>query len=66
MSDSEGARLVRGEVWCRRIERPLPIGEHEACSYCFGKVEDVETGDHARFCDFQKGRDPVNFGFPQH
>lgn len=65
MSDSQGTRLVRGEVWCRRVKRPLPLGEHKSCPYCFGKLEDVESGEHEKFCDFQEGKDPIHFGFPE-
>ena len=65
MSDSQGARLVRGEVWCRRLKRTLPIGEHKDCSYCFGRVVDIETAEHEKFCDFEEGKDPVCFGFPE-
>ena len=65
MSDSPGTDLVRSEVWCRRLKRPRAIGDHKACPYCFGRVEDVESGEHERFCDFQPGKDPICFGFPE-
>jgi hypothetical protein len=52
-------------VYCRRLKRPLPVLDHVACSYCFGKERDVRTGDHERFCDFQEGKDPIHFGFPE-
>jgi hypothetical protein len=56
--------IAPGEVMCRRLKRPLPIAEHRQCLYCFGEPEDVGTGDHPRFCDFDPERDPINFGFP--
>ena len=71
MSDSKkrcettGTLLVRHEVVCRRLKRPLPVGEHKNCSYCFGDVGDVETGEYARFCDYEEGKDPICFGFPE-
>ncbi len=52
------------EVFCRRLERALPVGEHTDCPYCFGKKGDVQTTEHARFCDFEPGKDPIQFGFP--
>ena len=52
------------QVFCRRLERLLPIGEHADCPYCFAVTEEIKTGDHARFCDFKEGQDPINFGFP--
>lgn len=54
-----------GEVYCRRIKLALPLAEHKSCPYCFGKESDIRTGDHATFCDFEEGKDPVNFGFPE-
>ena len=52
-------------VYCRRLKRPLPVVEHVSCSYCFGKERDVKSGDHQRFCDFEEGKDPIHFGFPE-
>ena len=51
-------------VHCRRIDLPIPVAEHASCPYCFGKEADIRTGDHAKFCDFQEGKDPICFGFP--
>lgn len=67
MSDPVSGRDARatGEVFCRRLKRPLPVMEHVACSYCFGKEGDVRSADHARFCDFEEGKDPIHFGFPE-
>jgi len=54
-----------GTVFCRRIKLPLAVAEHASCPYCFGKEADVKTGDHEKFCDFQEGKDPICFGFPE-
>jgi hypothetical protein len=62
----QGAAVPATEstVFCRRLERKLPVREHLACPYCDGREADVRSADHARFCDFEKGRDPIVFGFP--
>jgi len=52
-------------VFCRRLERTLPIVDHLECPYCFGKGHEVRTTDHERFCDFELGKDPIHFGFPE-
>ncbi|MCC6406254.1 MAG: hypothetical protein IT453_03740 [Planctomycetes bacterium] len=52
-------------VDCRRLERPLTVGEHLKCPYCFGTTAQVASGQRDCFCDFKKGRDPVHFGFPE-
>ena len=51
-------------VFCRRIHLPLAVADHKSCPYCFGAESDVRTGDHAKFCDFEEGKDPICFGFP--
>ena len=53
-------KLVR----CRRTGRDFDLGEHQKCPYCFGHAEEIETGEHEKFCDFEPGRDPVCYGFP--
>jgi len=53
------------QVFCRRLERPLTISEHLDCLYCFGNKTEVRTADHDCFCDFEPGKDPINFGFPE-
>jgi len=58
-------RLKVERVPCRRLEAQPCVEEHLACPYCFGSLEDVETGDHARFCDFEPGKDAISFGFPE-
>jgi hypothetical protein len=65
MNDPVARKPTTSEVYCRRIKRALPIVEHLACSYCFGKERDVKSADYARFCDFEEGKDPVVFGFPE-
>jgi hypothetical protein len=54
-----------GTVFCRRVKVALPITDHQGCPYCFGKDSDIKTGDHEKFCDFQEGKDPICFGFPE-
>ncbi|MFO1078600.1 MAG: hypothetical protein U1E73_12825 [Planctomycetota bacterium] len=51
-------------VFCRRLERTLPVDEHAECPYCFGKAKEIATGQHEQFCDFRPGKDPIQFGFP--
>ena len=51
-------------VYCRRLERQLPVTEHVECPYCFGKPDEVQAAEHGRFCDFEPGKDPIHFGFP--
>ena len=53
-------------VHCRRTGQELAVQQHLTCPYCFGKKEEVSSTEHARFCDFQKGIDPIAFGFPKH
>jgi len=64
MTDQTDKRPPDGRIFCRRLERELPIGEHSACPYCFGKRAEIAQGDHDEFCDYKKGEDPINFGFP--
>lgn len=52
-------------VWCRRVQRELPVQEHRRCPYCLGKEQDIAEGDHRTFCDFRPGVDPIHFGFPE-
>lgn len=51
-------------TFCRRLQRMLPLGEHEQCPYCFGERAEVRDGWYDRFCDFKPGQDPIQFGFP--
>ena len=52
------------QVWCRRLERKLPVQEHAECNYCFGNRQQIADGEHSEFCDFKPGQDPIHFGFP--
>lgn len=51
-------------IRCRRVDARYTVAEHQACPYCFGQASSVATGDHTTFCDYQPGKDPVHFGFP--
>lgn len=51
-------------VFCRRLQRMLPVPEHRRCPYCFGDQDQIKQGWYRDFCDFDERRDPVNFGFP--
>jgi hypothetical protein len=50
---------------CRRTNQDYDVEKHTQCPYCFGEEKDVATGDYEAFCDFQPGKDPVSFGFPE-
>lgn len=67
MSDRSAPKktFAKGHVHCPRIDRPLSVEEHLACPYCFGGEKDVREGERECFCDFDKSKDPVNFGFPE-
>ena len=52
------------KIRCRRVDATFTVAEHKDCPYCFGKPADVATGQHAAFCDFKPGKDPIIFGFP--
>lgn len=49
---------------CPRLGRDVPAHEHAECPYCFGDAERIARGDRREYCDFQPGKDPVSFGFP--
>lgn len=51
-------------IHCLRVDAIFTVAQHKDCPYCFGKVADVATGRHRDFCDFQPGKDPIVFGFP--
>ncbi len=53
------------KIWCRRVERDLPLDEHRRCPYCLGAKEDILSEEHDAFCDFRPGVDPIHFGFPE-
>jgi len=53
-------------IYCVRNKAAKPADEHLACPYCFGKKrEAVEQGERVDYCDFEEGRDPLSFGFPE-
>lgn len=52
-------------ITCRRTGRAFDLDEHERCPWCWGSRERVASGDHAQFCDFEPGKDPLLFGFPE-
>ncbi len=60
--EPKGFRVI--SVYCRRVERHLPVAEHARCPYCNGREDLIRTARHDAFCDFQPGRDPISFGFP--
>lgn len=53
------------KVHCVRLNQARTASEHRDCPYCYGKQAAVAEGDRAHFCDYQPGKDPVNFGFPE-
>lgn len=53
-------RLVR----CVRTGQDYDLSTHAECPWCHGSQADLSTGDRSRFCGFEPGKDPVNFGFP--
>lgn len=63
MTDDKPSRSEK-RVWCKRLEKKLPVGEHAECPYCFGQRQEIASSKHEDFCDFKPGEDPVNFGFP--
>jgi hypothetical protein len=60
--ERKGGKAAR--VPCRRLTVERTVDDHRRCPYCFGRAEDVASGKHARFCDFDAERDPIVFGFP--
>lgn len=54
-----------GKVYCARVRDMRSVDEHLHCPYCFAPPTLIETADHTKFCDFEPGKDPVNFGFPE-
>ena len=62
LGQTPGLRLKR--LLCRRTGAQTELREHERCPYCFGRLADIETGQHEAFCGYRVGVDPVHFGFP--
>ncbi len=54
----------RRHTLCARTGQAYDASVHAACPYCFGSQEALSTGDRSRFCGYEPGRDPLNFGFP--
>ena len=53
-------------VFCVRNERMKAAKGHLECPYCYAKaLEEIESGERARFCDFDPEKDPTSFGFPE-
>jgi hypothetical protein len=52
-------------VYCKRLDKQLPVAEHADCVYCHGDEEEIKTAEHERFCEFDPDKDPVHFGFPE-
>lgn len=57
---------VAGEprIHCRRVDADYTAAQHKDCPYCFGRETAIRSGEHAKFCDFKPGQDPIVFGFP--
>ncbi len=52
-------------VHCVRLNQARTASEHRDCPYCYGKNAEVQSGDRSHFCDYQPGKDPIQFGFPE-
>jgi hypothetical protein len=52
-------------IECQRTGQEYDAEEHLRCPYCFGKEKDMTSAEPERFCDFEPGKDPINFGFPE-
>ena len=62
--EASGARIRLKDLRCRRTGQMLTPAEHHACPYCFGKEDEIGKGGYETFCDYEKGKDPISFGFP--
>ena len=58
-------RLEPSCIFCRRLQIERDLVEHLECPYCYGTSGEVASGNHARFCSFEPGKDPLLFGFPK-
>jgi len=63
VQSQQSARSNLGEVQCRRTGRKLALSEHQRCSYCSGRADDIANGQNERFCGFELGCDPIWLGF---
>ncbi len=64
MTDTFNDGFEEKGVHCRRVGKLLVPGEHEECLYCHGSKDQIQTGEHGCFCNYDPEKDPVHFGFP--
>jgi len=65
-ADDSKRHLKLKELRCRRTGQMYTVEEHVVCPYCSGEAETIERGgDYSEFCEFEAGRDPIHFGFPE-
>ncbi len=64
-SKKPGKGQGKNLIECRRTGMAYQVGEHRQCPYCFGDEREVASKEHGKFCDFEPGKDPINFGFPE-
>lgn len=64
MKKKEKKEEEKEEVICVRLNRPVAVEKHRRCPYCFGKLKDIKSKKHKKFCDYKKGKDSKDFGFP--
>ena len=58
-------KLKYKKLRCQRTGQLFEVQEHEECPYCSGDSQSIENADtYKDFCEFKKGKDPINFGFP--
>ena len=62
--DESEPELRLKRLICKRTGEQVGLDEHEHCPYCFGRMAEIEQGQHESFCDYRPGEDPVSFGFP--
>ena len=55
----QSARSTAAEIQCRRTGRKLALSEHQRCTYCCGRADDIANGQNERFCNFELGCDPI-------
>ena len=64
-SDERIVKFKVKKLKCRRTGQMFTVAEHVECPYCSGDEQTIEEGrDYDEFCEFQAGKDPINFGFP--
>lgn len=52
------------DIRCVRLKKKVGIKDHKKCPYCFGKLDDIKSKKHKKFCDFSEEKDSTTFGFP--